>query len=46
LAIVIPAKRSASRDRKKAGASTCYDPGLYLGIADLSLANESESISP
>jgi hypothetical protein len=26
-AIVIPAKRSASRDRKKAKVSICYDPG-------------------
>jgi hypothetical protein len=25
--LVIPAKRSASRDRIKAGAPTCYDPG-------------------
>ena len=24
---MIPAKRSASRDRKKEGASICYDPG-------------------
>jgi len=24
---VIPAKQSASRDRKKVGFSTCYDPG-------------------
>jgi hypothetical protein len=27
---VIPAKRSASRDRIKAGAPRCYDPGLYV----------------
>ena len=27
-------------------ASAFCDPGLYLGIADLSLANESERISP
>jgi hypothetical protein len=26
-AAVIPAKRSASRDRKKLGISICYDPG-------------------
>ena len=44
--IVIPAKRSASRDRAIVSVSICYDPGLYLGTADLSIANESESISP
>jgi hypothetical protein len=38
--------RAAIRDREKAGVSICGDPGLYLGTAELSIANESESISP
>ena len=31
---------------KNSALAICYDPGLYLGTADLSIANESESISP
>jgi hypothetical protein len=32
--IVIPAKRSARRDRKKMGASICYDPGKASPFRD------------
>ena len=40
---VIPAKRSASRDRKRCERGAFGV--VYLGTADLSIANELESIS-
>jgi len=43
---VIQEGRSPIRDRKTLKPLLLCDPGLYLGTADLSIANESESISP
>ena len=40
LTAVIPEGRSPIRDRNKSSACLFCDPGLYLGSADLSLAND------